>query len=54
MDILKDLYAKLNALIEKIQLPNILIKNKVLLEDNKEVLEPSIQEEDNNINNKPI
>ena len=39
MDILKDLHAKLNTLIEKIQLPNALTKNKVLLEDNKEVLE---------------
>jgi len=42
IDILKDLYAKLDTLIKKIQLPNTLIKNKVLLEDNKEVFKPSI------------
>ena len=41
-DILKDLYAKLDTLIKKIQLPNTLTKNKVLLEDNKEVFKPLI------------
>jgi hypothetical protein len=42
MDILKDLYAKLDTLIKKIQPPNTLIKNEVLLKHNKEVLKPSI------------
>jgi hypothetical protein len=42
MDILKNLYAELDILIGKIQLPNTLIKNEVLLKDNKEVLKPLI------------
>src|SRR6266581_4417192 len=53
-DITKDLYTKLDTLIKKIQLPNTQTKNKVFLEDNKEIFKPSIQEEDNNINNKPV
>jgi len=53
MDISKNLHAKLDTLIKKIQLPNTLTKNEVLLEDNKEVFKPSIQEEDDNVN-KPV
>jgi hypothetical protein len=49
MDILKDLHAKLDTLIKKIQLPNTLTKNEVLLEDDKEVFKPSIQEEDDDV-----
>ena len=36
-DITEDLYAELDTLIKKIQLPNTQTKNKVLLEDDKEV-----------------
>jgi hypothetical protein len=42
MDILKNLYTKLDTLIKKIQLPNTYIKNKVLLKDNKEVFKQLI------------
>ena len=42
MDILKDLYAKLDTLIKKIQLPNTQTKNEVLLEKNEEVFKPLI------------
>ena len=41
-------------LIKKIQLPNNQIKNKVLLKDDEEIFKPSIQEEDDNIEDKPI
>ena len=41
-DILEDLYAELDTLIKKIQLPNNQTKNKVLLEDNKEVFKQLI------------
>jgi len=41
-DISKDLHAELDTLIEKIQLPNTLTKNEVLLEDNKKVFKPLI------------
>ena len=54
MDILEDLHAKLNILIKKIQLPNNQTKNKVLLEDNKEIFKPLIQEKDDNVKDKPI
>jgi len=53
-DITKNLHTELDILIKKIQLPNTQTKNKVLLKDNKEVFKPSIQEEDNNIKNKPV
>ena len=54
IDIIKDLYAKLDTLIKKIQLPDIQIKNKVLLENDKEVFKLLIQEEDHNNKNKPV
>src|SRR6266550_4662943 len=53
-NITKDLYAELDTLIEKIQLPNTQTKNKVLLEKNKEIFKPLIQEEDDDINNEPV
>jgi len=52
MNILKDLYAELDTLIKKIQLPNTLTKNEVLLEDDNKVFKPLIQEED--VNDKPV
>ena len=53
-DITKDLHAELDMLIKKIQLLNTQTKNEVLLEDNKEIFKPSIQEKDNNIEDKPV
>jgi hypothetical protein len=53
-DISKDLHAELDTLIEKIQLPDTQTKNEVLLEDDEEVFEPSIQEEDDQVNDEPV
>jgi len=40
-------------LIEKIQLPDIQIKNEIFLEDNEEVFKPLIQEEDD-VKDEPV
>ena len=53
-NITKDLHTELDMLIEKIQLPDTQTKNEVLLEDNKEIFELSIQEEDNDVKDEPV
>jgi len=54
IDLTEDLHAELDTLIERIQLPDTQTKNEVLLEDDEEVFEPSIQEEDDDVDDEPV